>query len=69
MTLSSDSSSGGGTSRPEKILWLASQATFNKEYAEEDLRNWLMQFIERFFRQQYKSSCSPDGGATIADLR
>jgi NAD+ synthase (glutamine-hydrolysing) len=46
---------------PEKILFLASQATFEKPYTAEEIRNWLKKFLTRFFANQYKRSCLPDG--------
>ena len=46
---------------PEKILFLASQTTFEKPYTAEEIRNWLKRFIMRFFANQYKRSCLPDG--------
>jgi NAD+ synthase (glutamine-hydrolysing) len=49
-----------GTS-PEKVLFLAGQAEFNKPYNLEEVRRWLLVFIRRFFMSQYKRSCLPDG--------
>ena len=46
--------------RPSKILYLASNA-FRKEYSEETIKKWLTTFCRRFFQQQYKRSCLPDG--------
>src|SRR5205814_656324 len=46
---------------PEKILFLASQARFLLPYSPDDVRRWLSVFIRRFFTQQYKRSCLPDG--------
>ncbi len=46
---------------PEKILYLATQARFDQEYSEESLRRWLREFIRRFFGNQFKRSCLPDG--------
>ena len=46
---------------PEKILFLASQATFSKPYPAEEVRHWLGVFVRRFFAQQYKRSCLADG--------
>ena len=45
---------------PEKILRLAKIA-FAGEYDEATLRKWLSVFIRRFFSQQFKRSCIPDG--------
>ena len=44
---------------PSKILFLANHA-FEK-YDEEEIRKWLKKFIWRFFTQQFKRSCMPDG--------
>jgi NAD+ synthase (glutamine-hydrolysing) len=46
---------------PEKILYLALQATFDRRYTPEELRHWLTLFIKRFFANQFKRSCLPDG--------
>ena len=45
---------------PEKILFLAQNA-FEKEYDKETIVKWLKIFIRRFFNQQFKRSCLPDG--------
>lgn len=45
---------------PEKILSLSKEA-FKDDYKAEDLTNWLKLFIKRFFTQQFKRSCLPDG--------
>ena len=45
---------------PEKILRLAKIA-FAGEYDEETIRKWLTVFTRRFFQQQFKRSCLPDG--------
>ena len=46
--------------RPSKIFYLASNA-FRKEYNEETIKKWLTTFCRRFFQQQFKRSCLPDG--------
>jgi NAD+ synthase (glutamine-hydrolysing) len=46
---------------PEKILFLAGQATFDRSYPAQELRKWLKVFLERFFAAQFKRSCLPDG--------
>jgi len=48
-----------GESR-EKILHLANYA-FHGEYSEEVIAKWLDVFYRRFFSQQFKRSCMPDG--------
>lgn len=45
---------------PKKILLFAEKA-FNKEYSRIELNNYLKLFIKRFFANQYKRSCVPDG--------
>lgn len=45
---------------PSKILFLASQA-FEDIYSKEILKKWLKLFLQRFFSQQFKRSCMPDG--------
>jgi NAD+ synthase (glutamine-hydrolysing) len=45
---------------PEKIYFLAKQA-FTGEFADETILKWLKVFYRRFFSQQFKRSCIPDG--------
>ena len=45
---------------PEKIFRLAVY-TFEGEYDKETIYKWLYTFCHRFFRQQFKRSCLPDG--------
>jgi NAD+ synthase (glutamine-hydrolysing) len=46
---------------PEKILYLAGHATFDRAYTPEEIRGWLRVFVQRFFGNQFKRSCLPDG--------
>lgn len=46
--------------RPSKIFMLASRA-FEGVYEEETIKKWLLIFFRRFFNQQFKRSCLPDG--------
>ncbi|HKI38571.1 MAG TPA: NAD(+) synthase [Gemmataceae bacterium] len=46
---------------PEKLLFLAAQARFHRTYAPEEVRRWLQVFVRRFFANQFKRSCLPDG--------
>ena len=46
---------------PEKILYLAEHAQFERKYPPSELRQWLKVFIQRFFANQFKRSCLPDG--------
>jgi len=45
---------------PEKVLELAAWA-FEGRYSHQELRQWLTVFLERFFANQFKRSCLPDG--------
>ena len=45
---------------PAKILRLAEYA-FDGEYSRETILKWLKVFVRRFFIQQFKRSCLPDG--------
>ena len=45
---------------PAKILFLANIA-FSSLYETEVIKKWLRTFIWRFFSQQFKRSCLPDG--------
>jgi NAD+ synthase (glutamine-hydrolysing) len=46
---------------PEKILFLADHAKFEEAYQPEEIRRWLKLFLRRFFANQFKRSCLPDG--------
>ncbi len=46
---------------PEKILFLAEHGTFEKAYSTDEMRRWLKVFLQRFFTNQFKRSCLPDG--------
>lgn len=45
---------------PDKIYRLAVK-TFEGVYDAETIKKWLKNFVRRFFNQQFKRSCSPDG--------
>ncbi len=45
---------------PEKLLFIAEQ-TFTDEYDRAFIKKWLKVFYRRFFSQQFKRSCIPDG--------
>ena len=45
---------------PKKIYLLAQKA-FDKTYEEATIKKWLTTFCRRFFNQQFKRSCLPDG--------
>ena len=46
--------------RPSKIYWLG-QNVFSGVYADGVILHWLRIFYRRFFSQQFKRSCLPDG--------
>ena len=46
--------------KPDKILFLAKH-TFKNEFNEEELKEKLNTFITRFFNNQFKRTCVPDG--------
>ena len=47
---------------PKKVLMLAKYAFYGRqEYPDEILIKWLKIFYSRFFSQQFKRSCLPDG--------
>ena len=46
---------------PSKILFLAEQATFDRPYPRAEIKKWLGIFLRRFFVNQFKRSCIPDG--------
>ncbi|RHJ95148.1 NAD(+) synthase [Parabacteroides bouchesdurhonensis] len=45
---------------PSKIYYLA-QIAFNGTYDKITIKKWLSVFFRRFFQQQFKRSCLPDG--------
>jgi NAD+ synthase (glutamine-hydrolysing) len=45
---------------PEKILFLAALA-FGDSHEAAELEKWLKLFLQRFFANQFKRSCVPDG--------
>jgi NAD+ synthase (glutamine-hydrolysing) len=51
--------------KPGKILYLANevrkQKLFDGEYTLDDLHKWLKSFIVRFFANQFKRTCMPEG--------
>lgn len=46
--------------RPSKIYFLTAKA-FDGVYDKETIKKWLSIFFRRFFNQQFKRSCLPDG--------
>jgi NAD+ synthase (glutamine-hydrolysing) len=51
--------------RPGKILYLADQVRqrglFEGQYSLDDLHRWLRSFVQRFFTNQFKRTCMPEG--------
>jgi NAD+ synthase (glutamine-hydrolysing) len=43
-----------------KVFMIAKE-TFKYDYKVETIKKWLITFIKRFFNNQFKRSCSPDG--------
>ena len=46
--------------RPAKIYYLAN-AAFEGRYPLATIKKWMVVFYRRFFNQQFKRSCLPDG--------
>ena len=46
---------------PRKIFFLARNAFTQEEYSSAVILTWLHTFYKRFFSQQFKRSCMPDG--------
>jgi len=51
--------------RPGKILFLANevrrQGLFENQYTLDELNQWLKSFLKRFFANQFKRTCMPEG--------
>ena len=45
---------------PDKVYRIAVE-TFDGKYDDATIRKWLKNFYRRFFAQQFKRSCLPDG--------
>ena len=46
---------------PDKVLFLAENAFYETPYSSDVILKWLKIFYARFFSQQFKRSCMPDG--------
>ena len=48
---------------PEQIFWLCKNAVAQDAYnfKDDQIRHWMNVFYTRFFRQQFKRNCMPDG--------
>lgn len=51
--------------RPGRLLYLANetmkQGLFDGQYSLDELKKWLASFIKRFFANQFKRTCFPEG--------
>ena len=47
--------------RPSKLFMLARNAFDAAVYSDDIIKHWLRTFLRRFFQQQFKRSCLPDG--------
>jgi NAD+ synthase (glutamine-hydrolysing) len=45
---------------PDKIYLIAKE-TFKNKFTNEEIKKWLILFLKRFFSQQFKRTCIPDG--------
>ncbi|MFI3229171.1 MAG: NAD(+) synthase [Bacillota bacterium] len=45
---------------PSKVFELA-KVTFSDDFSADIIKKWLLVFLKRFFQQQFKRSCMPDG--------
>ncbi len=45
---------------PKKVFYIAKH-TFKEHFSEKTIYKWLYNFYRRFFTQQFKRSCQPDG--------
>ena len=50
---------------PDRVLWVAEQS-FEGSYEPDRIKKWLAVFIKRFFSQQFKRNCVPDGPKLIS---
>lgn len=45
---------------PQKMFFMANRA-FKGVYTRQELKGWMMTFVKRFFTQQFKRNCLPEG--------
>lgn len=50
-----------GMRREPRVIMQLATIAFRDKFDEETIRHWLRTFIRRFFAQQFKRSCLPDG--------
>ncbi len=46
---------------PERLSYLAAHAKFSQTFTQDDIQRTLKTFLRRFFSNQFKRSCVPDG--------
>ena len=46
---------------PPRKIFLLANAAFHNTYEPETIKKWMLVFYRRFFAQQFKRSCLPDG--------
>lgn len=46
---------------PPKKIYLLARETFKDDYSKQEILKWLKVFYKRFFTQQFKRNCMPDG--------
>lgn len=51
-------------SSPNKIGYLATQASFEHTYTEEEIQHWLNSFLDRYTSSQWKRDVAPNGVQT-----
>ena len=44
-----------------KRVWVLARKAFNGKFSDETIKYWMKIFYRRFFNQQFKRSCLPDG--------
>lgn len=49
----------------DKIFYMATQA-FEEQFEPDTIRHWLDVFMRRFYTQQFKRSCMPDGPKVVS---
>lgn len=42
-------------------VWILAQKAFDNKFNRESIKHWMKVFYKRFFNQQFKRSCLPDG--------
>ncbi len=55
----------GNGAGPNRVRWMA-EAAFEGIYAPSEIKKWLTVFLSRFFSQQFKRNCVPDGPKLIS---